>query len=384
MIRDPYVLESIEDSDTTKEIYKILLNFFRKPRKKSTSPIFEKKMINKLNLTVDKIKRLLMNEEIFEAFFPTFNEYVGESGEFTPMSIEGFTKEKKAIEKPKKVNLLVGNFQPFHLGHAKAAERLQSKNNHPIVIITSIKDTPTTNSPFSEKQIKTILNKIEQEYGSLIEDIIVLKGGSVEEILGSLKPKYIPILWGTQKNKLDGHVLKLNHLKKRNPALNLNKDFQLVELPKYQSSSEIRDIIKDENFSEFKRLVPKSVSSEFYNLKRELDRVNESLLIVEQTTPIKLGNDTVTVDNNGYLIVDQNDNQYKYKLANGDSTYKAQSFKDEGGSYNLQVIVQETFLGNVTKGIEVTKDKLKELLKQAGNAIVHIDKEAGSFLKLIQ
>jgi RNA recognition motif-containing protein len=74
----------------------------------------------------------------------------------------------------------------------------------------------------------------------------------------------------------------------------------------------------------------------------------------------------------------------EYKLANGDSTYKAQSFKDEGDSYNLEVIVQETFLGNVTKGVEVTKDEVEELLKQAGSAIVHIDKETGSFLKLVQ
>lgn len=276
MIEDPYVLDLIQNSDTYKEIYKILLNFFRKRRRKSASTFFDKKMINQLNLLVDKIKRLLLKEEIFEGFFPTFNEFVGESGEFIPINIEGFSKNKKAIEKPKKVNLLIGNFQPFHLGHVKAAEKLNSKNNLPVILVTTIKDKPTANSPFSEKQMRTILNKIEQEYGDLIEKIIVLKGGSIEEILGSLKPKYIPVLWGTGKNQLDNHALQLNYLKRRHPSIDVNKDFKLVELPKYQQSSEIRDIIKDENYSEFKRLVPKSVSSEFYNLKRELDGINES------------------------------------------------------------------------------------------------------------
>ena len=182
---------------------------------------------------------------------------------------------------------------------------------------------------------------------------------------------------------MDGHLLKVNHLKKRNPSLNLNKDFQLVELPKYQSSSEIRDIIKDENFSEFKRLVPKSVSSEFYNLKRELDRVNESLL-VEQVSPIKLGNDTIAVDNDGYLVVvDEDNNTYKYELAKGDDTYKAESIENEGDSYNLMIRV-DTLVGTITKGVELTKDKLKHLLRQLGEPTIDIDKEKGSFLKMVQ
>ena len=271
LIEDPNVLELIESSETYREIYKILLNFFRKKRKKSNSPFFNKKMISLLNLTVDKIKKMLFKEEIFEGFFPSFNEYVGESGEFTPMSIEGFEKNKRAIEKPKKVNLLVGNFQPFHLGHVKAIEKLKSKNNLPTVIVTVIKDSTTSNSPFSEKQTRNILNKVEQEYGDLIEKIIVVKRGNFDEILGSLKPSYIPILWGSGKKQLDNHSLQLNYLKRKNPSLDLNKDFKLVEVPKYQSSSELRNIIRDENYNEFKRLVPKSISSEFYNLRKEME-----------------------------------------------------------------------------------------------------------------
>jgi cytidyltransferase-like protein len=277
LIEDPYVLDLIKSSDTYKEIYKILLNFFRKKRKKSNSPFFNKKMIGQLNLIVDKIKKMLFKEEVFEGFFPTFNEYVGESGEFTPLTIDGFSKNKKAIEKPKKVNLLVGKFQPLHLGHIKAIEKLKSKNNLPTVIVSIIKDSRNKTNPFSESQIKSILNKVEQEYGDLIEKIIVVKRGSFDEILGSLKPRYIPILWGTGKKQLNNHALQLNYLKKKHPSLDLNKDFKLVEIPKYQSSSDLRNIIRDENFSEFKRLVPQSISSEFYNLKREMDEsLNES------------------------------------------------------------------------------------------------------------
>ena len=278
LINDPYILDLIKESDTYKEIYKILLNFFRKKRKKSNSPFFDSNMVTQLNLLVDKIKKMLFKEKVFEGFFPTFNEYVGEAGEFIPMTIDGFEKNNRSIAKPKKVNILIGSFQPINLGHIKAIEKLKSKNNLPVVLVSIIKDTPTENSPFSENSVRKMLNSVEQEYGKLIEKVILLKKGSIDDILGSLKPAYIPILWGTNRNKMDKYALQLNYLKKRHASIDINKDFKLVEIPKYQSNVEIRKLIKDQNYAEFKRLVPKSVASDFYNLKKEIDGLNESSL----------------------------------------------------------------------------------------------------------
>ena len=77
---------------------------------------------------------------------------------------------------------------------------------------------------------------------------------------------------------MDKYALQLNYLKKRHASIDINKDFKLVEIPKYQSNVEIRKLIKDQNYAEFKRLVPKSVASDFYNLKKEIDGLNESSL----------------------------------------------------------------------------------------------------------
>jgi len=298
LIKDPYILDLINESDTYKEIYKILLNFFRKKRKKSNSPFFDSKMILQLNLLVDKIKKILFKEKVFEGFFPTFNEYVGEADEFIPMSIEGFEKNKRSISKPKKVNLLIGNFQPFHLGHIKAIEKLKSKNNLPIVLVSIIKDSPTEDSPFSERIVRKMLNSVEQEYGKLIDKAILLKKGSIDDILGSLKPAYIPVLWGTNRNKLEKYALQLNYLKKRHPSLDINSDFKLVEIPKYQSSSDIRKLIKNQNYAEFKRLVPNSIASDFYNLKKELDSINESnVSINSDDSNINKINESIKDDN---------------------------------------------------------------------------------------
>lgn len=276
MINDPYVLDLINQSETYKEIYKILLNFFRKSRKKSSSAFFNSDLTNQLNLLVDKIKKILFKEKVFEGFFPTFNEYVGEADEFKPMTIEGFSKEKRSIPKPKRVNLLIGNFQPVHLGHIKAIEKLKSKNGFPTIMVSIVKDNKNPKRPFSENLVRKMLNSVEQEYGDMIEKAILVKGGGIEEIIAALKPLYIPILWGSDKNLLDKYAVQLGYLKKRDVSLDLNKEFKLVEIPKYQSGSEIRNLIKDENYAEFKRLVPSSIVSDFYNLKNEITGITES------------------------------------------------------------------------------------------------------------
>lgn len=277
MINDPYVIDLIKESDTYKEIYKILLNFFRKKRKKSNSAFFDADMTNQLNLLVDKIKKMLFKEKVFEGFFPTFSEYVGERDEFTPMTIEGFSKEKRSIPKPKRVNLLIGDFQPVHLGHIKAAEKLKSKNGYPTVFVSVLKSRPSVNKPFSEASVRKMLNNVEQAYGDLIEKAVIVKDGGVEDIISSLRPMYIPILWGTDKNRVDKYAIQLSYLKKRDVSLDLNKDFQLVEIPKYQSGSDIRQLIADENYAEFKRLVPDSITPDFFNLKKEIKGINESI-----------------------------------------------------------------------------------------------------------
>lgn len=284
MIDDPYVLDIIGQNDTYKEIYKILINFFRRKRKNSPSPFFDNNMVRQLNLLVEKIKKMLFHEDVFEGFFPSFNEFIGEGGEFEHVDIEGFAKNKRGIEKPQKVNLLIGDFQPIHMGHIKAAEKLNKMNGLPVVLVALIRDQRSEASPFSETTQKILLNKVEQEFGQLIKDVILIKRGSIEDVMGSLKPKYIPVLWGTGKGRIKSYGLQLNYLKKRKVSIDLNKDFKLVEIPEYQSSSAIRKLIADEDFIRFKELVPKSVASEFFNLKNEIDnlgRLDESMDINE-------------------------------------------------------------------------------------------------------
>jgi hypothetical protein len=122
-----------------------------------------------------------------------------------------------------------------------------------------------------------MLEKVHQEYPELIEEVRVIGSGQLEEIMGTLLPKYAPTLWGTNEQRLKEYLLQLDHIKKKKIPIRLSKEFKLVKLPSFIKSEDVISVIKDSNFAEFKKLVPESIAPEFFNLQRELNhKMNES------------------------------------------------------------------------------------------------------------
>jgi hypothetical protein len=87
-----------------------------------------------------------------------------------------------------------------------------------------------------------------------------------------LRPNYNPILWGTGEKRIKDHLLEYEYIKNRNVPLRVSEDFKLIQLPNYLDSQRVRDSIQSGDFNSFKDMVPKSIKSEFFNLKKELDR----------------------------------------------------------------------------------------------------------------
>lgn len=270
LIGDPEVNSIIKSNETYKEIYRIFLNFFRRPRKKTSSSFFTKDLLEQLNLQINKIKSIIMGDEIYEGLFPSFNEFVGSSGESYLISEEDFSKKSP---KPTKVNLLIGSFQPVNMGHIKAANKLHSANGFPVIFIAIKGKTNTPKAPFSTNVLKILLAKVQQEYSEIIESTKVISMGQIEDIISELRPQYEPILWGTSEKRLKDYVLQLDYIKKRDIQLSISSDFKLVELPVFQKADEVIESIAKSDFQEFKKLVPKSITSEFFNLQHELEKV---------------------------------------------------------------------------------------------------------------
>ena len=208
-----------------------------------------------------------MGDVLYEGLFPSFGEFMGDSI-FVGEQEDFETKSKSKIT-TEKVNVLIGNFQPIHNGHIKAAEKLQAKNGLPCVLVCIIKKN--RRYPFSERSVRIMLKKVQQNNSELIKDIRIVNTGSIKKILSELRPNYSPILWGSTSNKIKDYVLQLDHVKKKDIPLRLDDDFKLIEVPSYQQSSDVIAAIEDGDFNTFKNMVPNSISSEFFNLQKELE-----------------------------------------------------------------------------------------------------------------
>ena len=271
LIKDDEVKGILNQSPAYREIYRILSNFFRKTRKKSSSNFFTPDLIVQLNLIVKKIKRIVMGDAVYEGLFPSFGEFIGSDVEDNSYIGEGEWAEKNVGVKRESpdVNVIVGSFQPFHNGHLKAAEALKQKNGNPVVLVALRGQNRRT--PFSDRTTRILLEKAQQNFPEVIKDIKLIPSGSIKEIMREIRPQYNPILWGTGEKRLKDHALEFEYIKNRNVPLRISNDFKLVQLPNYLDSSRVIEAISGGDYNSSKGMVPDCIKSEFFNLKKELD-----------------------------------------------------------------------------------------------------------------
>jgi len=262
-IGDSEVENIIKNDETYTEVYRILANFFRRVRKKSSSSFFSPELLTNLNIQIKKLKRIVTGDKLYEALFPSFSEYISQSPETM------FLGEDSNSKKDSKVNVLIGRFQPFHNGYIKSIDRLYEKNGLKTILVCQYKKN--SSNPFSEKTVRVLLEKVQQEFSDMIEDIKLVDSISIQNIMSEIVPDYSPILWASNKDRINDYALQFEYIKKKNNLFRIDDDFKLIKLDSSLNSSEILDIIDKEQYSEFKKLVPKSIYSEFFNLCKELE-----------------------------------------------------------------------------------------------------------------
>ena len=118
-----------------------------------------------------------------------------------------------------------------------------------------------------------MLSKVKKDYPNIIEGFKIIPSGQLTEIIKVLRPEYEPILWGSTDRRLKDYAIQLDYIKKRDIPLRISKEFKLVELPSFVKSEEIIDLIKNSEFEAFKKLTPNCVSSEFFNLQKEVGKI---------------------------------------------------------------------------------------------------------------
>jgi cytidyltransferase-like protein len=287
----------VEEDDSFESLYKLILNSFRKIKTRS-SGIVTSGMIEQLNLLIQDIKNYIKKEKspVNESEFVSFSDfkkefipnvdYIQEENEESERSENPFFSYDEFISKletidnqtsndndsltekvpvdPKSVNVLIGRFQPFHNGHLKMAKFLKEKNDLPsIVAVVHPGHNKSGKSPFSEDLVSKYMEAIVKDNPSLIAGYFTTKKGLLGVIYGAAKEMgYKVNLIGAGDDRIEDYKKQSEYLKKAGG--DFPKEIDVVETPRSKSGTEVRKAIEEENFLEFKKLVPQGVSS-FYN-----------------------------------------------------------------------------------------------------------------------
>jgi len=256
------------------ELFKITLGSFRKKRNKE-SDIINADLMQNINQIVETIEGLVM-AKTNEGDVMNFKQYLLNNkldGQVSPIT-EGLTVKHKEQGK-KLVNMFVGRFQPFTLGHAKVIETIHKQNGYPVVIFLIKSKTKKAEDafkrPYDEETQLAMLERLKSSYP--IEDVKILPTAAIDRMFNELRPQYEPVLWGTGTDRMKVYGYQVDRQEYRED-LGVRDDFGLFEIPrsgKNISATQVRNAMLDGNERLFKKLTPKGVHGMYGELKMKLE-----------------------------------------------------------------------------------------------------------------
>lgn len=175
----------------------------------------------------------------------------------------------------KLVNMFVGRFQPFTLGHAKVVETIYKQNGYPVVILLvkakNKKKEDAFKRPYDEATQVAMINSLKSKYP--IEEVFVIPTGGIDTMFNAMRPKYEPVLWGTGSDRMRTYGFQVNKQEYRDD-LGVRDDFGLFEIPrtgKNISATQVRNAMLDGDEKLFKKLTPKPLHGMYGELKSKLE-----------------------------------------------------------------------------------------------------------------
>lgn len=256
------------------ELFKITLGSFRKKRLKETD-IINADLMQNINDIVEKIEGLVM-AKTNEGDVMNFNQYLlNQKIESQVSPITEALKVDHPEQGKKLVNMFVGRFQPFTLGHAKVVETIHKQNGYPVVILLvkakNKKKEDAFKRPYDEATQVAMINSLKSKYP--IEEVFVIPTGGIDTMFNAMRPKYEPVLWGTGSDRMRTYGFQVNKQEYRDD-LGVRDDFGLFEIPrtgKNISATQVRNAMLDGDEKLFKKLTPKPLHDMYGELKSKLE-----------------------------------------------------------------------------------------------------------------
>jgi cytidyltransferase-like protein len=188
----------------------------------------------------------------------------------------------------KPVNIFVGRFQPFTLGHVKVFEQLYRENKLPVVVFIVRSERNKEKAPFSEDLQIAMFEKMKREY-PFLEAAYVINNAAVDNIFATIRPAYEPILWGFGTDRKKAYDYMINKPDYRE-QLGVNPEFSGYEIKRGDediSATKVREALMIDDENAFKKLTPKSIHDMFIPLKTALQPIQESIKTFNEFKNIK-------------------------------------------------------------------------------------------------
>jgi cytidyltransferase-like protein len=282
MITNQETIRLVNESREVAELLKITLGTFRKKRQKENG-VLAGDTFNSLNSIIEKIEARIYEkvEEDGVMDFKTFKINDTLKGQTNPIN-EGL-KVNHPERGAKEVNMFVGRFQPFTLGHVKVVEHLHKQNGLPTVIFLvkakTKKKEDSFKRPFDETMQVNMIKHVMKEYP--IETVYVIDTAAIDKMFNAMRPKYEPVLWGTGSDRMKTYGYQVNNPKYRG-ELGVEDSFRLEEIPRTDdniSATKVRNALLDGDEKTYKSMTPKSMHKMYKLLKQTME---ESVELQEQ------------------------------------------------------------------------------------------------------
>lgn len=300
LIPSEEVISYIEEDESFDSLFRIILSAFRKYRRK-TNAMFTPGVIEQFNLLIDEITEYLNGETaVYENILPTFGQFRKKTEKFIPdedieketelpkeepeilmREDEGEEKEEEfenenTSESPSfiegtedqkyegklKVNIVCITSLPIKNNDLKTLMRVNKENGLPCVIIiprSLYKKANTFSLELSKKAVSSFVGANKE-----VTDYAFVYHPTLSSCVSVLEEKYFPVSFTVNSEELyEGINLQYTWVKSEHGG-KISEDFKIYKVSGLANADEtMEEILKTENFSEFKRFVPKEMISFF-------------------------------------------------------------------------------------------------------------------------
>ena len=173
------------------------------------------------------------------------------------------------------INIIIGRFQPFTLGHLKCAQEAQKELGVPTVLCVIETTKQDARHPFLTTQIADTLDEMCKKEESLAGWVLVKNADIVKNTEILRENGFNPISWSCGTDRFNDYNRMATRYK--NDA-GLDDNFRVIEVKRGDddiSATKAREALMNNDQNAYQKLVPKSWWDSFEKLRDIILSLNE-------------------------------------------------------------------------------------------------------------